>query len=1201
MTLASRVDWNRFQDLPGAATTNFEALCRALVRLHYGRFGTFRATAQMPGIEFHLKLNADCPLGKVGDWFGWQCRWYRLDRSKPLTATQRAKILQAIRTTEKTMPGLTDWILWTRHPLTAGDDKWFHAIQSKFRLHTSDSSHAEDLLSGDALMLRATYFGEWVLRPESLADRHRHSVSSIRTRWLHEAHQEVEAERTLRRILGEAESWNELLKVAEQLEVSAREMRRSDRPPQKFAASTQSFISELERLAATLRAAPVLLAKGDFDLLQQTLKQPQIALSAELSALPRQLRSLRLPINFHAANGLAYHQRGRRLIEDMHRCLSIRLHAVMSDAGGGKTQLSAELTAPQETRPCGILLHGRDLKSGDDLDDLAGTFVLDGNPMPTFEALVASLDAAGQRARRRLPLVIDGLNEAEDPRDWRKPLSEADTLLQKFPNVLLIVTLRTGGRRLSDEWRFPHPLNQDGGEAERTAFARIALPEGTPIVEMAGFGTHTMEAIDRYFRHFRINARRGEVPAGLLAHPLTLRIFCEVANPPPQKREVGPEALPRSLTQLFERYLARAVERIGELSPKAMPYSPQDVRRALNQLANELWERNSRALDQDAYRRLIRDDGRIWDHSLVKLMEQEGLILRFGTAADGTYGIIPVYDLFGGYLIANALLAEMGRTGFIAWIQKPETVTRFRSDKWEEVHPLKDDIFKALVGLTPRRFQQEQLWSLVPAPLQRTALLEAMDLEGDLVDRATVDAVAGLLRDSAGFHSIFPRIWSARAIPQHPFNATFLDAQLRQMTNAERDLRWTEMIRGNYEREHRGLPRVGGEWENDRSRRSPTDCLLARWMMWLLTSTAHEMRLKVTRALYWFGRGDPQALFALAVESLSITDPYVPERMLAACYGVVMDRRGVNRDPEYEKTVLKDFGRVLYDEIFAAHAPCATTHLLLREYARRIIEVAQQVNKALLAPADAERARPPFPKDLHRVWPEAEAKGNERYALPSSLDFDFPNYTIGRLVPDRSNYDFDHPEYRKVVAQLLGRIHELGWTSEAFDSVDRSINSDSYRRHRIQPTSRRIDSYGEKYSWIAYHELTGNRVDLGLIEPSHCAYSDRSSEVDLDPSFPEPPCEEQLTTENWLAGAHKTLPAWIARGPVPKTTPLLRREVVFEEKGPWLAAGWLRRATRQGNRPRYVLLHPVIPRSEERPALRSASAQKAVDEGPLAS
>jgi hypothetical protein len=98
--------------------------------------------------------------------------------------------------------------------------------------------------------------------------------------------------------------------------------------------------------------------------------------------------------------------------------------------------------------------------------------------------------------------------------------------------------------------------------------------------------------------------------------------------------------------------------------------------------------------------------------------------------------------------------------------------------------------------------------------------------------------------------------------------------------------------------------------------------------MWYLTTTAREMRNKVTRALYWFGRGEPDALFDLTVSSLSISDPYVPERMLAASYGVAMAIHSANGSEGTAVVALTDFARNIYKQVFKPGAPHGTTHLL---------------------------------------------------------------------------------------------------------------------------------------------------------------------------------------------------------------------------------------------------------------------------------
>ncbi len=98
-------NWEVFTQLPGAAETNFEKLCRALVRRHYGRFGHFKELANQAGVEFHLQLTQSCELGAPPQWIGWQCKWYQLDRGKALGANRRAKIREGIEKTREHVRG----------------------------------------------------------------------------------------------------------------------------------------------------------------------------------------------------------------------------------------------------------------------------------------------------------------------------------------------------------------------------------------------------------------------------------------------------------------------------------------------------------------------------------------------------------------------------------------------------------------------------------------------------------------------------------------------------------------------------------------------------------------------------------------------------------------------------------------------------------------------------------------------------------------------------------------------------------------------------------------------------------------------------------------------------------------------------------------------------------------------------------------
>ncbi|MDB6024080.1 MAG: hypothetical protein JWM68_303 [Verrucomicrobiales bacterium] len=1151
------INWTEFEKLSGSVQHNFEFLCRALIRLLYERYGQFAALANQPGVEFHLRLQSDCKLGSVGRWYGWQCRWYDLASGKALGFTRRKKIEEALKKTTKVLPELTDWVLWTRHPLTKDDQKWFYALKTKMRLALWTSAEAEALLAGEAEILRQTYFGELLLTPNSLSALHDVSVAPIRKRWLPEVHQTVDAERTLRRMLGEAESWEELTAIAGRLLAAVSSV--TDEPSALkgvLASLTPEFTATARQFAQVLRTVHQLLKLGDLETLRVTLDTRPRNISTEAIAAPRRMRGIRLPCGLVATNALADLKLALKLLDTVDGFLGVRLIAVIADAGGGKTQLAAGLTAPLQDRPAGVFLRGSELHSGRTIDNLAGNIKIKGIPVPSMEALLAALDAAGQRARRRLPLVIDGLNEAEDPRQWKPALASLNILLKRFANVLVVCTVRPGIRPVAEpEWQ-PEFVHEP---PTRLSFAHQALPDDVEHVEIPSFQGDTGAAIEKYFKHFRINREDAELPYELLSNPLTLRIYCEVTNPE-RKVEVGVEAMPSSLTGLFGKYLERAIERIGELAPRNQRYYEHDIRRVIDIIGTALWEDSHRELSEQKLRKAISDDVRPWNESIIHLLEQEGVILLIPGESPGARNIVAAYDALGGYLIANAILAKHGHSSFESWLREPATLQALNSDN-PDCHPLALDIFRSLVGLVPRRGHR-QLWQMLDEPLRSRALRMASALEGSFLDAATVTALSDHVRKAeAGAQRMFLRLFHTRASVSHPLNADFLDTLLRSMSVGDRDLHWTEWLRRNSSSSHRygsepwldiygDIYGLEQRWKN-LAFRTASDRLRAKWLMWLLPTTTRNLRDRITRALFWFGRGDPAALFEITERAADINDPYVFERMLAASYGVAMACHSDPKMPAFSKTVLKDFARKIFDLMFKVAAASRTTHVITREYGSRLIELTAFHNRKFFSVAEIARSRPPFADGGRIAWQDIELpKEKEKcHGAESPFRMDFENYTLGRLARGRRNYDFNDDKYRMVHAQVLWRVKQLGWTAEKFQNVDRVIESDR-RYSRSDNDFYKVDRYGKKYSWIAFFELRGWLQDQGLLDRREV--DERTSDVDIDPSFPNPTAEHCLVTTDFLGHPKLSLENWIKKGPTPDVAPFIRQAIVRDEPGPWI-------------------------------------------------
>ncbi|WP_298625597.1 hypothetical protein, partial [uncultured Zoogloea sp.] len=473
-------NWNVFSELPGAADENFEKLCRSLVRRHYGRFGRFKQLANQPGVEFHLQLTESCDLGAPPRWIGWQCKWYELANGQDLGAARRKKIIEGMEKTREHAPGVTDWKLWTHHTLTSKDQKWFFALESdrfpELKLELLTATDIEDLLVGPGALLRETYFGELVLTPALLADQHRLAAAPFKHRYQQEVHVVVGAEEKVLRHLGGQSAWVSLKTLSSALKRNCTEISSlTGQLKTEIKAEVESLLAQATGLADLLDNLHTALGKGDFHTVQQLLasspSQP-VRYDKLLSKL-RGARSDGAPL---ATNLVADIYAVSSELRSLGRSIGARAVAVLAAAGEGKSELAVKVTQAHEEFLGGVLLHGKNLHAGQGLDDLVSAFKISGKSAESFDRLVEAVDAAGERAGKRIPIIIDGLNEAEDPRNWRDELFRADELLKDFPYVLLVVTLRN-------------------------EFAQMCLPEAFPQVEHNGFKgdpqTHPITHISR--------------------------------------------------------------------------------------------------------------------------------------------------------------------------------------------------------------------------------------------------------------------------------------------------------------------------------------------------------------------------------------------------------------------------------------------------------------------------------------------------------------------------------------------------------------------------------------------------------------------------------------------------------------------------------------------------------------------------------
>jgi hypothetical protein len=160
---------------------------------------------------------------------------------------------------------------------------------------------------------------------------------------------------------------------------------------------------------------------------------------------------------------------------------------------------------------------------------------------------------------------------------------------------------------------------------------------------------------------------------------------------------------------------------------------------------------------------------------------------------------------------------------------------------------------------------------------------------------------------------------------------------------------------------------------------------------------------------------------------------------------------------------------------------------------------------------------------------------------------DFGNYTMGRLVDDRQNYDMSNPTYVAIRRQIADRIGRLGYRRADFQEADQLIA----RFSGSGQDAARTDRYGKKYSWISYFEMFGIRSRSGLLR-DYPQMEPRSTDIDVDPSFPPEPAQWRAPVPDVFATSPLKRKAWLRDGGIPDFPSIVKLGEVDGHRGSWI-------------------------------------------------
>jgi hypothetical protein len=1104
------IEWSKLKPYKHDKRRSFEELCYQIANAKYSHLGSFTSIDDSgggDGVEFYLTFPS-------GEEWGWQAKFYFPDPR--LNSNRRTKIIQSLQTSLANHSSLKKWFLCTPTSLSPNGKHsevvWFtvdlqNAAPSVELVHWGESNLLDFLRDSGLSGARTFFFGDLELSGDWFKKQVAKQIANIGDKFIEELHTSRPADSQVHDVIGDEEFAVGLRENVAGLvqsmrhmeEKSSKKLKSSLLNPEwkgtadRLIVEVNNTLAKLEEAITSINSIVAGVQRGNVQSAASVdLESKKEAFSVACSDYYRVCQEAEdtiAPLPEEDSSTTARREDPRlekidgfrSVINESDSVLTQLWGAafavdnfkrgyvhVLADAGFGKTHLTAHIASSRTARDLPtILLLGEQF--GKDMTIEARIRqICDIPPEYSWDQFVSALEACASACRCRVVILIDALNEAVPVDLWRQQLVGFMTSVRGSGRIAVITTTRRSYRE--QIW----DTSNDSG-----------------LTYLSGFDQSLPEAVGRYFRYFKISADFTFDSIDQFRNPLYLRIFCEAVNP---ERQVDKKIFvgQQYAISMFEKFLERRNESFSRRVGK--PPAARILQKLLDQFAGRLWEQNARHLTFDSAVELL--DGTSpsspefrWEGSLTKALLNEELLVSRDAIQNGET-ISFTYDLLGGYLIANYLLS-VNSVSAVDFTKSPAFVASLTDKDYRNRHPLHPDILRCYQLLLPERTGQH-LYRMGIEPFYSEGISAIFEVDPKYVTSAEFDEIVRLFRHTANRKPLLELLRGTALAATHPLNARFSSRLLYGLSMSERDVSWSELLRkrpGTFQEVVDGLYstcRSRGHGGHSRDRLA----VVATYVAWMLTSTNRELRDSATRSLYWYGRRFPASLSRLTISSLRVNDPYVSERMLAAAYGTCMALHCRPKRQHFRAKILPALARHIFDSMFAPNSLHSTTHALSRDFARRIIQLAQIHHPTLLNDTEQQHMIPPFKDGGNRKWQTMRDPNDEKYREGNApLGMDFENYTIGRLVPGRQNYDSKNKEYRKVVAQIIWRIYQLGYSLETFGEIDKDIARWSGYGRSERP---RAERYGKKYSWIAFFEQYGFRKDQGLLKDRWEEWSDRS-------------------------------------------------------------------------------------------------------------
>lgn len=645
------------------------------------------------------------------------------------------------------------------------------------------------------------------------------------------------------------------------------------------------------------------------------------------------------------------------------RAFTQRSYFLTGQAGSGKTHLLLDATrrALDAGRPA-VFLAGAQFGRGNLWESVTDQLGL--QPVGA-DVLLRAMDAAGEAAAisgSRFLIFVDAINETTPADFWRTHLPRLRAAIAPYPHVALAVSCRDTYEDLVLEG------------AEGSHYVRRAHP---------GFAEREVEATQRYFVHYSLEAPKIPLLTPEFTLPLFLRLYCESLSQAGAAANLI-SAGHQGRVAIFERYLAVKLLLVARrFQPDAsssyeLNAARMRVSRVLDALLDELsniGRESMSATNADTVAQAAVGGSAVEAIRILGLLQEEGVLTRERLyLGNDTYGegVRIVFQAFSDFLLLKRRLAQtsdpLNDQSLKAWLMNDCSwgIVEAANIVFPEAYNTElPDFLGVKLSARPKTKTSQATWTRHNRARQLyRSLVETLPYRSsDAISQRTIDLLNAAQRELSR-DELYRVLFTIAPQPGNRLNGDGLHRYLLQRHMPQRDSDF------------------GIATYHELSDSSGPVARLARWaaagpyptydaevielacipLCWLLSSPNRFMRDWVTKALVQLLRGHLGVMHALLERFWTVDDPYVVQRVVVIAYGSVL------RSTPEQANEAKGLAERVHDLVFTR--PIRPDELLL-DAARGVVRWA--VAHQLLPATALDASRRPYGLKLPGMPPSRAA------------------------------------------------------------------------------------------------------------------------------------------------------------------------------------------------------------------------------------